>query len=317
MPETASDRAEAGDPADRQSLFVSAPDGLKLHVRAYGGRTDPHLPVVCLPGLARTAADFHVLALALSTDAERPRQVFALDYRGRGQSGYDRKPANYNLGVELADLLAVLTVLGIARAIFVGTSRGGLLSMLLAPVRPTAIAGCVLNDIGPVIELKGLMRIKSYVGKLPRPASFPEAAEVLRRLFGGQFPAWDEADWAAYARLTFKEAGGRIVPDYDPKLAANLKGITPDRPPPPLWKEFDALADLPVMVIRGSNSDLLSGATVAEMRARHDRLEVVEVPGEGHAPRLAGAELLSRVSAFAASCDGPQQRPRSPEGAQA
>jgi pimeloyl-ACP methyl ester carboxylesterase len=240
--------------------------------------------------------------------------VFALDYRGRGQSDYDRKPANYNLGVELADLLAVLTVLGIARAVFVGTSRGGLLSMLLAPVRPTAIAGCVLNDIGPVIELKGLMRIKSYVGKLPRPASFHEAAEVLRRLFASQFPNWDDEDWVAYARQTFKEAGGRIVPDYDPKLAANLKGITPDRPLPPLWKEFDALARVPVMVIRGSNSDLLSEATVEAMRARRDSLEVVEVPGEGHAPRLSGAELLRRIAAFVASCDG---APRSPDGAQA
>ncbi len=303
MPQIAAEHpTETTSATDAESLFVSAPDGLRLHVRAYGRRLQQHMPVVCLPGLARTGADFHALALALATDPARPRAVFALDYRGRGKSDYDPKPANYNLGVELADLLAVLTVLGIARAVFVGTSRGGLLSMLLAPVRATAIAGCVLNDIGPEIELKGLMRIKSYVGKLPRAASFPEAGEVLRRLFASQFPAWNDNDWVAYARLTFKEAGGGIEPDYDPKLAVNLQGITPDRPVPAIWKEFDALADVPVMVIRGANSDLLAEATVEQMRARRDSLEVVEVPGEGHAPRLSDPELIRRIAAFVASC---------------
>src|SRR5262249_45002821 len=195
-----------------RSLFVTAQDGLRLHVRAYGTRASRALPVVCLPGLARTAADFADLALVLSSDSER--RVLALDYRGRGKSGYDRNPANYNLQVELADVLAVLTALGIGRAAFVGTSRGGILIMLIAVARPTAIAGCVLNDIGPVIEPGGLMRIKSYVGKLPQPASFREAAEILQRLFGSHFPKWSDADWLAFARRTFKEANGRIVAGY-------------------------------------------------------------------------------------------------------
>ena len=161
---------------------------LRLHARCYGRRSAPALPVVCLPGLARTAADFDALGEALAGDASRPRRVIALDYRGRGQSEYDRDPANYNFQVELADVLAVIAALDAARAIFVGTSRGGILAMLLAAVRPTAIAGCVLNDIGPVIEPKGLMRIKGYVGKLPQPRSFEEGAEILRRLFDAQFP---------------------------------------------------------------------------------------------------------------------------------
>src|SRR5438128_4728053 len=169
-------------PAAGRSLFVTAQDGLRLHVRTYGARASSALPVVCLPGLARTAADFADLALVLSSHRERP--VLALDYRGRGKSHYDRNPANYTLQVALADLLAVLTALGIGRAAFVGTSRGGILTMLLAVARPTAIAGCVLNDIGPVIEPAGLMRIKGYVGKLPQPASFREAAEALQQRFG-------------------------------------------------------------------------------------------------------------------------------------
>jgi pimeloyl-ACP methyl ester carboxylesterase len=288
-----------------RSLFVTAQDGLRLHVRAYGARASRALPVVCLPGLARTAADFDGLAPVLSSDRER--LVFALDYRGRGKSDYDRNPANYNLQVELADLLAVLTALGIGRAAFVGTSRGGILIMLLAVARPTAIAGCVLNDIGPVIEPGGLMRIKSYVGKLPQPASFREAADILQRLSGCHFPKWGDAEWLAFARRTFKEANGHIVADYDARLATTLAGITPERPLPSLWKEFDALARVPVMVVRGTKSDILSQATVEAMRERRSSLDVVEVDDEGHAPRLTDPQTASRIAAFIASWDGPAQ----------
>ena len=160
----------------------------------------------------------------------------------------------------------MLTALAIAKAVFVGTSRGGILTMLLAAARPTAIAGCVLNDIGPVIDPKGLMRIKSYVGRMPRPASFHEGADILRRLFGSQFPKWTDDAWVAFARRTFKEAGTRIVPDYDPRLATILRNVNFNRPLPALWKEFDALAGVLVMVIRGGNSDILSAQTVEAMR---------------------------------------------------
>ena len=303
MPQSASERSDDRSSAAGHSLFVSAQDGLRLHVRAYGARANHALPVVCLPGLARTSADFDALAAALSGDREHPRPVLALDSRGRGKSDYDRKPANYNLQVELADVLSVLTALGIGQAAFVGTSRGGIMTMLLAVARPAAIAGCVLNDIGPVIDLEGLVRIKSYVGKLPQLASFPAAADALRRRFANQFPKWNDDDWLAFARATFKEAGGRLVPDYDPKLATILEAIGPAQPLPTLWKEFDALGRVPVMVIRGANSDILSQATVEVMRKRRRALEVVEVPDEGHAPRLAGSLTIGRIAAFIASCD--------------
>ena len=286
------------DSAACTSQFVTVQDGLRLHVRCWGSRTAAALPVVCLPGLARTSADFEVLAAALAGDARTPRRVIALDSRGRGKSDYDRNPANYSLPVELADLLSVLTALAIARAAFIGTSRGGILIMLLAAVRPTAIAGCVLNDIGPVIEPKGLMRIKSYVGRMPRPASFHEAADILRRLFGSQFPKWSDDAWVTFARRTFKEAGSRIVPDYDPRLSTILRNVNFNRPLPSLWKEFDALARVPAMVIRGGNSDILSAQTVEVMRKRHAGLEVVDVPDEGHAPALTELGLVSRITSF-------------------
>jgi pimeloyl-ACP methyl ester carboxylesterase len=285
-----------------QSVFVSAPDGLKLHARCYGRRSAPALPVVCLPGLARTAADFDALASALAGDARHPRRVIALDYRGRGQSEYDRDPAHYNFQVELADLLAVMAALDAARAILIGTSRGGILAMLLAAVRPTAIAGVVLNDIGPVIEPKGLMRIKGYVGKLPQPRSFEEGGEILRRLFDAQFPKLTADDWLASARRAFRQENGALVPTYDVKLAQTLEGVDFEKPFPPLWQQFDALKDSPMMVIRGANSDILSPATVEAMRSRHATLETIEVPDQGHAPLLAEADTIARIADFAARC---------------
>lgn len=285
------------------SIFISAPDGLRLHVRSYGRRVDSTLPVVCLHGLARTAADFHPLALALANDPAEPRWVLALDLRGRGASDYDRNPDNYVLPIELADLSAVLTALEIAPAVFVGTSRGGLLAMTLAATRPTLIAGVALNDIGPVIEPKGLMRIKSYVGKLPTPRDYPEGADILRRLFAAQFPKLEPADWLAFAHRTWKERKGQLVPDYDVKLADTLAGADFERPLPTLWHQFDALARVPVMVIHGANSDILSAATVAAMRARRHDIDVVEVPDQGHAPLLAERDLIHRIASFIVFCE--------------
>jgi pimeloyl-ACP methyl ester carboxylesterase len=285
------------------STFITAPDGLRLHAQCYGRRSSAATPVVCLPGLARTTTDFEALASALTHDSLRPRRVIALDFRGRGQSGYDRNPANYSLPVELADVLAVVTALETLPAIFIGTSRGGILTMLLAAVRPTAIAAAVLNDIGPVLEPQGLMRIKSYIGKLPQPRTFEEGAEILRRLFGSQFPKLGQAEWLASAHRAFKEEKGRLVPTYDVRLANALNGVDAERPVPALWKEFDALASVPVMVIRGANSDLLSAATVEAMRARRAALETIEIPDQGHAPLLTEADTIARIVEFVGRCD--------------
>jgi pimeloyl-ACP methyl ester carboxylesterase len=295
-------------PEDYTSHFITAHDGLKLHIRDYGPRDAANLPVVCLPGLARTSADFHPLAVALSADAEHPRRVIAMDCRGRGRSGYDPNPDNYNLAVELADVITVLAALRIASAVFVGTSRGGILTMLLAVAQPAVIAGAVLNDIGPVIEAQGLARIKGYVGKLSRPENFEDAVEILRRLFAAQFPKLTSEEWTAFAQRTFEERDGKLVPSYDPALAKTLQDFDLERPVPALWKEFDALARVPVMVIRGANSDLLSAATVQVMRQRRDRMDVVEVPDQGHAPLLADSETIRRIAAFITECDALSRR---------
>ena len=288
-----------GNPA---SVFITAPDGLRLHVRCHGRRSGHALPVVCLPGLARTAADFDDLAAGLTGNSQS-RRVIAVDYRGRGRSEYDRNPENYSLAVELADLLAVLTALDIGRAVFVGTSRGGILTMLLATTRPAVIAGAVLNDIGPVIEAKGLVRIKSYVGKLPPPKNFEEGAEILRRLFDAQFAKLDDEAWLAAARRTWRERDGRLAPTYDVRLAKTLEGIDLERPLPSLWKEFDALRPVPLMVVRGANSDVLSDETVALMRERHPAMATILVPDQGHAPLLAEPDVIRRLAGFVGDCE--------------
>ena len=287
---------------DARSVFVTAQDGLRLHVREYGLRMAPALPVVCLPGLARTVDDFAALAPEL---ASRPqaRRVVAIDSRGRGQSDYDSNPENYNLAVELGDIVSVLTALEIGPAVFIGSSRGGILTMLLAVAHPTAVAGAVLHDIGPVIEQKGLARIKSYVGKLPQLRSFEEGSVILRKLFDAQFPKLTNEQWLAAARRTWKLDDGELVPTYDVRLARTLADVDIERPLPSMWNEFDALAQVRVLVIRGGNSDILSRETVAAMHARHPDMESCEVADQGHVPTLDSPDLIERITDFVVSCD--------------
>src|SRR2546423_7833146 len=253
------------------SGFVTAPDGLRLHVRSYGAR-GRGLPIVCLPGLTRNGADFHELATALTADAAQPRLMITIDSRGRGRSDYDRNPENYSFPIELADLLAVITALEIGPAIFLGTSRGGILVMLLGAARPAAIAGVILNDIGPVIDPKGLVRIKGYVGKLPTPRDFTEGGEILRRLGDAQFPNLSPESWLRQARQIWRQESGKLTLAYDPKLSKTLENVDVERPLPPLWAQFDSLARVPLMVVHGGNSDILSAATLDAMRGR--RLDI-------------------------------------------
>lgn len=276
-------------------FFISARDGLRLHARDYGPLASPALPVVCLPGFARTAADFHELALALAQDEAAPRRVLALDYRGRGRSDYDKAWANYDIRVELDDMLQLLTAAGIEQAVFIGTSRGGLLAMALAAARPALIKGAVLNDVGPEIDARGLLRIRGYVGKLPVPRSYAEGAEILKRLSDQQFPLFGDAEWEMMARRTWTERNGRLVPDYDPNLLKVLEELDLEAPLPMLWDYFAGLNAVPLLAIRGANSDLLAEKTLQEMAERHPDCETFVAPGQGHAPLLGSKDMVRRI----------------------
>jgi pimeloyl-ACP methyl ester carboxylesterase len=284
--------------------FVSAPDGLRLHLRDYGSPLDPGLPVVCLPGLARNAADFAPLAEALAAGAAgRKRRVIAIDYRGRGESDYDRDWRHYDLKREGADIVAQLTAVELHEAIFIGTSRGGLHTMALAATQPTLVRAAVLNDVGPVIEMQGLSRIRQYLRHPAKPNSLADAVDYLRKVMSAQFTALSDADYERYARASFQKADGSFGATFDPNLVKPLEALRLDEPLPQSWAMFEALANVPLLVIRGGNSDVLSPETFVEMTRRHPNCASYIVEGQGHPPLLADDATIRRIADFVAQAE--------------
>jgi pimeloyl-ACP methyl ester carboxylesterase len=282
-------------------IFFTSRDGLRLYARHYPAPGSALRPLVCLPGLTRNSRDFHDLAAALCGEHPGARDVYALDYRGRGRSQHDPNWRNYSVLVEVNDVLDFMTLKGLARAGIVGTSRGGLLTMVMAVLRPGALGPVVLNDIGPAIEREGLARIVAYVGRVPLPATWKQATELVMEMNRRQFTAVLPEQWEEFARAVFNDDNGLPAPGYDPKLS---RSISLDAPIPELWAQFAALSHVPVLALRGENSDILSVATLAEMRARHPRLEAVTVRGQGHAPLLKDQATIGLVAEFLARADG-------------
>jgi pimeloyl-ACP methyl ester carboxylesterase len=281
-----------------RSRFLSAPDGLKLHLREAGAPHAAKLPVICLPGLTRNNEDFWKIGERLAAAGHR---VIAMDYRGRGLSDHDPEWKNYDLRVELDDLISILTGLGITRAVFLGTSRGGLLTALMGLAKPALIAGAILNDIGPVIEAQGLARIRGYVGKIPLPRTFEEGAATLKQMFGAHFPDEPQESWLAFARRTWAEDGTALTIRYDRNLMKPLAELDLEKPMGDFWPQFGALAIAPLMVIRGEFSDLLSQATAEEMVRRHGNARLHIAPRQGHAPLLEDEPTITAILDFVAT----------------
>lgn len=287
-----------------QSRFYAAPDGLRLHCLDFTPSRDVGaLPVVCLPGLTRGAGDFMRLGRALAFEADRPRRVVAFDYRGRGRSDHDADWRHYDIPTERADVLAGLARDGIERAHFIGTSRGGLHAMALAPTHRAMIASVILNDIGPVLEPAGLARIKGYIGVMAKPRDIEEAIALLKAGAGRHFVGLSPEEWRVFATTTFGDSNDDLRLRYDPQVARTLDALDLDKPLPDSWHLFDALNGLPVLTIRGEHSDLLSPQTLEMMAARWPGSETMVVAGQGHAPLLADAPSISRIAAFLASAD--------------
>ncbi|MGB7431908.1 MAG: alpha/beta hydrolase [Ahrensia sp.] len=282
-----------------ESTFISARDGLKLHVRIYKPSVPTTaLPVICLPGLSRNGRDFDLLARHLSTDAKTPRAVYCLDFRGRGLSGYDSNWSNYNILTEAEDTVMVLTALGLAHGVFVGTSRGGLVTMIMSALRPGAIKGVVFNDIGPVIEGAGLTQIRLYLQRQPKPTSWANAAELQRSVMAKAFTAMDPDEWMREAHARYRSFDGTIRPDHDPNLIKTLTGIDLEARLPTMWPQFDGLRHAPLMIIRGGNSTLLSEKTVEAMVERHPKATAITAQNQGHAPLLTKADTIGPIAEF-------------------
>jgi pimeloyl-ACP methyl ester carboxylesterase len=290
------------DTQNWRDIYYTARDGLRLYARHYPAPGSRLRPVVCLAGLTRNCRDFHDIASVLSSPAQpHPRHVYALDYRGRGRSAYDPDWRNYQVLNELLDVLDFMTIKELADTAIIGTSRGGILAMIMAAARPGNIGAVVLNDIGPLIEREGLLRIISYVGRVPLPATWKEAAELARSMNQRHFPAIPDHMWESIARQWYTDEAGQPAHGYDQAL--NKTASVLDGPLPELWPQFKALSRIPAMVLRGEMSDILSAETAARMQREHPDLKLLTVAGQGHAPLLRDQASILAILDFLARAD--------------
>jgi pimeloyl-ACP methyl ester carboxylesterase len=285
---------------DFTPISYTSADGLALHARDYAPvPAASGVPVICLHGLTRNASDFEEFAPRV---AGLGRRVLALDVRGRGDSAHDPEPSNYNRQVYADDVAILMAELGIGRAVFVGTSMGGLVTMTLAEQHGDLVAAAVLNDIGPIISDRGLARIAGYAGKAMAFASWAQAAAYLRELNACAFPNYPDSEWDKWARRAFApDAEGRLVPRYDPNVALSLHGEKPSVTSPELRRAFRRLAQTrPTLLIRGALSDLLDESHAAWMRRAAPTMRYVVVPDVGHAPMLTEPAAFAAVAGFLA-----------------
>ncbi|GEN99354.1 alpha/beta hydrolase [Novosphingobium sediminis] len=272
-------------------------DGLKLHFRDYpaaGAGSSGKPPVLCLPGLTRNARDFEALAERLAGEW----RVICPDMRGRGDSDYARDPMTYTPAHYVADVEALLAAEGIDRFVSIGTSLGGLMTMMLAAVNPDRIAAAVINDVGPEIEPVGLARIREYVGQGRSYETWVHAARALQETNRDTYPGWELPDWLRMAKRTMViGTGGRIVFDYDMNIAEPFEAEQgPALAPAVMWGMYEAVARRPLLLLRGEHSDMLSTEVAGRMKMRAAGAELVTVPGVGHAPTLDEAEAVAAVT---------------------
>jgi len=276
----------------------TSPDGLSLYARDYAAVSGPaKLPVIAIHGLTRNSADFGAIAPLI---AQSSRRVLAVDIRGRGLSDRAPDPMTYQPLNYAHDVLALMEQAGIARAVFLGTSMGGLITMALAAIRSKVIAAAIINDVGPEVAKEGLARIAAYSGQPVDTPGWAEAAAYVKSINQVAFPHYTDADWDAFARRTFRiGTEGAPVLDYDPDIAVPIKAAGAKALVPNLWPMFGRLAKArPVLLVRGENSDLLSETIAAKMRKRAPKMDYVEVPGVGHAPMLDEPEAKAAIFPF-------------------
>jgi pimeloyl-ACP methyl ester carboxylesterase len=275
---------------------IATADGPRVYTRDYAAEASHRLPVICLHGLTRNSADFEAVAPRIATLG---RRVIVIDARGRGKSDNDPEPARYRADTYVGDVMRVMDTLNVSRAVFLGTSMGGIMTMIAAVMAPTRIAAAILNDIGPQVDPKGVARIGAYVGKAEPFGSWAEMIAAVKATQGPMFPHGDDAFWRTFAQRVARERDdGRVEFAYDPRIGDVFRTADPAAPPPDLLPLFEALARVPVLVLRGATSDILSPEGVAAMRRIKPDLAYAEVPGIGHAPTLEEHEAWDAIAKF-------------------
>lgn len=277
-------------------------DGLSLYARDYPPvGAEAGLPVICLHGLTRNSADFEEIAPLI---ASWGRRVIAPDVRGRGRSGWDPSPGNYQPRIYARDVIEMMAELGIIRAIFVGTSMGGIITMTLMSLRPSAVAAAILNDVGPEVAPEGIARILSYAGKQAEIRSWDDAAEYVRRTSEVAYPAAGQVDWHVLARRIFRDGVDGPVLDYDPAIGVNLAKPVSRLSQWLVRLLFRRLArGRPTMLIRGAISDIIDERIAARMQKAAPRMMRVDIAGVGHAPLLSEPAAVDAIAQFLRTVD--------------
>jgi pimeloyl-ACP methyl ester carboxylesterase len=285
---------------DFRDLWYESADGLRLYARDYCGPTNSTLlPMLCMHGLTRSSADFAWIASHLA----RTRRVISVDQRGRGRSEYDTVVGNYTPVTYVQDMFKLLDEQGLNRVIIIGTSMGGLMSMLMANMQPERFAAIVINDIGPELDPVGLERIKSYVGTGHEIRSWDDAVAHTRTINEVAFPHYTDDQWLRFTRGLYREIDGVPQLAYDPAIAEPMLDEGSDAAPPDLWPLFKSMAFIPMLVVRGAFSDILAPACVSRMHDLSPGLDSVEIPDRGHAPMLNEPTAVSAIERFLAAVD--------------
>jgi pimeloyl-ACP methyl ester carboxylesterase len=275
---------------------LKSSDGLTLFLRDYAAQgRETGAPVLCLHGLTRNGLDFEAVAPWI---AAQGRRVLTMDVRGRGRSDWDSDPTRYTPAVYAGDVIATMAQLDIPKAVFVGTSMGGLITMIVAALKGELVHAAILNDIGPVIDPRGIARISGYAGSTGPFAGWEACAAQIKALQGPFYPDADEAFWLTFAYRCARETDGQVFFDYDPAISQTMGKAAPD--PAALMPLFAALSPKPVLVVRGALSDILSTDGVAAMTSAKPDLETCEVARVGHAPTLEEPEAQEAIAAFLA-----------------
>lgn len=279
--------------------YLTSDDGLRLHYLDYDANASDRAPVIFLTGLTRNARDYEDIAPRLAHN----RQVICPDPRGRGLSDYDSDPVNYHPNTHVRDTLKLLDEAGIEKVVCIGTSMGGIMSMMMAASVPERIAGIVLNDVGPDVNAEGVARIAGYVGLLEPCADWAAAVDQFKDFNKGEFANLSDAEWERYTKRLYREReDGTIANDYDPGIGNNLRKGT--AVPADLWPIYDAASQFPMTVLRGELTDILRPDTVAKMQERNRDLTVVNVPDRGHTPTMDEPIAIEALERFLAKIDG-------------